>query len=144
MKKRLSFLPFLILFFISIGASIHADAFVKDEINEAFKKGNAKHLSSYFNDMVDMSLDNMGATYSRYQAESILADFFDKNPPTSFDVNQESVTSESSRFVIATYTSAHGCSYRVYYVLKSIKQPEKTERICVLNIAKNTKCQLKK
>lgn len=144
MKKRLSFLPLLILLFISLGASIQSDAFVKEEINEAFTKGNAKLLSSFLNDMVDMSLDNMGATYSRYQAESILTDFFYKNPPTSFEVNQESETSESSRFVIATYTSVYGCTYRVYYVLKSIKQPEKTERICVLNIAKNTKCQSKK
>jgi hypothetical protein len=62
---------------------------VKDEINEAFNKGNSKQLSTFLNDMIDMSMENMEATYSRYQAESILNEFFEKNPPASFHVEKE-------------------------------------------------------
>ena len=123
---------------------MYYDRLVKDEINEAFYKGNAKQLSTFLNDMIDISMENMEATYSRFQAESILNEFFEKNPPASYHVEKEGVSSESSSFVIATYTTIYGCSYRVYYVLKEINKNHKSERICVLNIAKKQKCQSKK
>ncbi|MDD3280422.1 MAG: DUF4783 domain-containing protein [Bacteroidales bacterium] len=145
MKKRLPFIALLFLLsFLSLGTYMYFDKLVKDEINEAFIKGNAKQLSPFFNDMIDISMENMEATYSRFQAESILNEFFEKNPPASFRVDKEGVSSESSSFVIATYTTAYGCSYRVYYVLKDINRNKKTERLCVLNIAKKQKCQSKK
>ncbi len=145
MSKHLPLLVLLFLLtFLSLGSYMYTDRLVKDEINEAFNKGNSKQLSTFLNDMIDMSMENMEATYSRYQAESILNEFFEKNPPASFHVEKEGVSSEVSNFVIATYTTIHGCSYRVYYVLKEINKNQKTERISVLNIAKKQKCQSKK
>ena len=118
---------------------------VGDEIKKAFTNGNAKQLSTFFCDVVNMNFEEVESICSRYQAESILLDFFEKNPPKTFEIEQEGITSEGSRFVIATYSTIYGCKYRVFYASRKKSQfSKKEERIYQLSINKNKQCQSKK
>ncbi len=118
---------------------------IQNEIKEAFIKGNARQLSVCFNDVVDLVINGIDATYSRYQAELILNDFFQKNPPKSFQIEQEGKTSDHVTYTIATYTTSSDCIFRVYYVIKKTKKSDNQEgQIFELNITKNKQCQLRR
>lgn len=147
MKKRLLFFSiFFSLSLFSFGTKYSSITLnLQNDIKEAFLKGNARQLSLCFNDVVDLVINGIDATYSRYQAEIILNDFFQKNPPQSFRIEQEGKTSTYVTYTIATYTTSSGCIFRVYYVIKKLKKETNQEgQIFELNITKNKQCQLRK
>ncbi len=143
MKKQLYFLLFVIVSVGSTGTVFLHITTNKSEINDAFIKGNGKLLSSFLNEMVEFNIEENEGTFSRIQAESILINFFFNNPPKTFEINQEGKTNDNADFVIATYTSVHGCKYRVYYKLKKQTNSGNDEQIMELNITKNKQCQSK-
>ena len=143
MKKQIFFYSILLVAIGSLGADVLHNVTIKSEIKEAFQKGNAKQLSSYFNDMVEFYFEETEGTVSRSQAESILIDFFSKNPPKLFEIIQEGTTNENVEFVIATYTTVYGCVYRVNYLIKKQPTSGKNERIFEIKITKNKQCQSK-
>ena len=147
MKRRLLFFSiFFSLSLFSFGTKYSSITLnLQNDIKEAFLKGNARLLSLCFNDVVDLVINGVDATYSRYQAEVIFNDFFQKNPPKSFQIVQEGKTSTHVTYTIANFTTSSGCIYRVYYVIKKTKKSEGEEgQIFEINITKNKQCQLRK
>ncbi len=141
MKKHI-FIPFfLFIIVVFTGSVFFMENSIKTEVKEAFNKGNARQISPFLNDMVNMFFEDAEGTYSRSQAELILVDFFSKNPPKIFEVNQEGITKDNAEFVIATYTTSYGCKYRVYYLIKKDNTFAKRERIYELKISKSKQCQ---
>ncbi|MDD3331314.1 MAG: DUF4783 domain-containing protein [Bacteroidales bacterium] len=146
MRRSFPFFLFLISFpLFSFGTkdSSLTQINIQKQIKDAFIRGNAQQLSLCFNEVVDVKINGIDATYSRYQAELIVSDFFDKNPPKTFQIEQEGNTSECVTYTIATYTTSANCLFRVYYVIKRTKKTEKLQ-IYELSITKNKQCQLRK
>jgi hypothetical protein len=98
-------------------------AFAQDNTNAiaaAIKSGNAKEISKYFSDDVDMKILDKEEVYSKAQAELILKDFFAKHPVKSFTLAHKSAPNakNSSQYVIGTLETANG-KYRTYFLLKT-------------------------
>jgi hypothetical protein len=94
---------------------------VIDNIAASIRAGNYKALSGYFGNAVEVELPGKEGTFSKSQAEMLLKDFFAKELPASFTVNQKGSSSGGSMFMIGTYKSANGV-FRTYLLLKPVSQ----------------------
>jgi Domain of unknown function (DUF4783) len=79
----------------------------KDEIVSALKSGNVEKMSSYFDQMIDITLPGKSNSYSKGQAEMVLKDFFNLNRVRNFEV-QHSGSNPSSNFIIGKLTTSNG------------------------------------
>ena len=112
-------------------ASIQSQAQIPNEILLSLKSGNAKVLSRYFNQNVDLVVLNDQNVYSKAQAQQIVGNFFNDYPPEDFSVVHDS-GKEGAKAVIGTLKTSNG-SFRVYFLLK---QNEGKEYIHQLRIEK--------
>ncbi len=107
-------------------------AIVKVEsIESAFKNGDSKQLASYFNANVKIELPSRSKIYSSQQAKLILEQFFAKNKPIGFKVQNERQY-KGTKKVIGQLTAVSQ-SYRVVYsvdternIINSIKLEKQT------------------
>jgi Domain of unknown function (DUF4783) len=99
--------------------SISPSAANLDSAEEAIKNGNAKTLSLYFSESVEISFDGKKQNYSRTQAEFVMKDFFSKNPsiPNSFEKFHTGNSSKNLGYSILKYSSQTG-SYQVFLKIK--------------------------
>lgn len=70
-----------------------------DEVVSAFKVGDAVRVSRYFDQMVELSLNEKSRTYSKSQAEMIVRDFFSSKGVKSFTVAHRGNTNDTEYFV---------------------------------------------
>lgn len=91
---------------------------VIDDIASAIRAGNAKEISKYFADQVDLKVLDQENIYSRAQAEMIIKDFFVKHPVKGFVLVHRSVPKNDSRYAIGTLDTSTG-TYRVHYQIKT-------------------------
>ncbi|HPD66172.1 MAG TPA: DUF4783 domain-containing protein [Bacteroidia bacterium] len=108
-------IPFLILSTISI--IVLADIF--DEIALAIKSGNSREIAKYFSARVELKINNTENIYSKAQAELLLRDFFNENPPVSFVIKHKSSSSKGLQYVIG-YLQATTGKFRTYILCKDI------------------------
>ena len=59
------------------------------EITNALEKGNAAQLSNYFSATIELTILDKSNIYSKQQATSTLADFFQENTVTGFQLKHE-------------------------------------------------------
>lgn len=90
------------------------------EINAALSSGNTGKFISYLADPVDITLPNTDDSFSKAQAEVILRKFFSTNKLKSYSQKQSGKSVDGSVFIIGTYQSANGKSFRSYILIKSI------------------------
>jgi hypothetical protein len=88
-----------------------------DNVAVAFKSGNAKELAQHFSSTVELSILNKEDIYSNTQAELILKDFFQKNPPSAAKVIHKVISNANYKFGVIVLTTTKGL-YRVSYELK--------------------------
>ena len=119
-----------IVLFISVSFTTPSDE-VCNEVNKSIQSGNAQQLSKYFSSTVELSVLGKDAYVSKSQATSILADFFKENPPKSYTVKQGGSNSENTKFVIGTYISAAGNTFKIYYVVKKEKTVETIQKLTI-------------
>lgn len=110
------FLPVVILSFFSLIAV--ADIF--DEIALAIKSGNSREIAKYFGARVELKINNTENIYSKAQAELLLRDFFEKNPPVSFVIKHKSSSSKGLQYVIGYLQTTTG-KFRTYILCKEIE-----------------------
>lgn len=116
--KKLHFISVLVSITLFFGFShVLSGQDFPDGISQAFKTGNAKELSKYFNTNVDLTVTEKQDIYSKSQAEIILKDFFSKNPPSGFSILHQG-GKEGSKYVIGNLTTSNG-TYRVSLLLKN-------------------------
>ncbi len=110
--------PILILLIGSLLFSYTAQAQEKNKSNVviAIEQGDAKTISAYFDDKVELGILDIKNFYSKSQAEIILRDFFKENPPSSFAI-QHKGGKDNNQFFIGIYKSGEN-SYRIYYHLR--------------------------
>lgn len=85
------------------------------EVVGAFGKGNISFISRHFDNVVSLSVTGSQASYSSSQAEMILKDFFSKNPPQSFTVEQS--RDGNMPYTIGILKTASG-NFRTYIAAK--------------------------
>ncbi|MCF6356631.1 MAG: DUF4783 domain-containing protein [Draconibacterium sp.] len=113
--KKISF--FLIFVPIFLCASLNSSAQIPDEIILSLQTGNAKVLSDYFNDNVELVVLDNDNVYSKSQAKQIVSNFFSNFTPESFSVIHQG-GKEDSKYVIGNLKTNNG-SFRIYFLLKS-------------------------
>ena len=111
MKKTL----FYVLLLLQLSAA--ADTF--DEVVTALKSANSAQVAKYFNSNVELTILTSEGVYSKQQAEIILKNFMNSNPPKNVAIQHKgsSAQGQGSRYAIATYECAQG-KYRVYIFMK--------------------------
>lgn len=95
-----------------------ASAEIPDDVANAIRTGNAKEISKYFADNVDLKVLEQENIYSKAQAELILKDFFAKHPVQEFKLVHKSQPKNDSQFAIGTLKTTNG-HYRVHYLMKT-------------------------
>ena len=95
------------------------DAMARD-ISQAIRQGNAREMSKYFGQNVDLTLPGSEGTFSKSQAEVILRNFFSKNSPTGLSVNHQGNSRDGSVYVIGTLQTRNGQTFRTYFLLKKV------------------------
>ena len=112
--KKISFT--LLLGFSFLFISLNTSAQVPDEIILSLKTGNSKVLSGYFNDNVELVVLDNDNVYSKAQAKQIVANFFDRFTPESFNVIHQG-GKDDSKYVIGNLKTNNG-NFRIYFLLK--------------------------
>jgi len=113
--KKISFALFLVSGFLFV--SVDSSAQIPDEIILSLQTGNAKVLSGYFNDNVELVVLDNDNVYSKAQAKQIVSNFFNSFTPESFNVIHQG-GKEGSKYVIGNLKTNNG-SFRIYFLLKN-------------------------
>lgn len=90
---------------------------ITDEIEAAFKNGNADAISKYFDQSVDLKIVNQEDIFSKPQATSILKDFFAKNQVKSFSIGHVGYSKNGDKFAIGSLITTSG-RFKTYFLLK--------------------------
>ena len=109
----------VVTLFIFLGVLFFSNqlmAQVPDEIIQSFKSGDAKTLSTYFNQNVELVVLENDNAYSKAQAQQIVNKFFISNPPESFSIIHQT-SKEGVQYVIGNLVTSNG-NFRIYFLLK--------------------------
>lgn len=99
--------------------SVQAQNDLNPKITAALRSANAKDLSVYFNNPIDLTTPGNEGTYSKAQAEMIVKSFFQKYPPSSFTLSHQGKSNDGSQYAIGSYKSGPN-DFRTYLLLKVI------------------------
>lgn len=121
--KKIAPSGLLIVLMIVLTGLCSNSAFSQKDLNpkiaNAIKTANAKELSSYFNNPIDLTTPGNEGTYSNAQAEMIVKSFFQKYPPATFTINHQGRSNDGSQYAIGSYKSGTTV-FRTYLLLKLI------------------------
>jgi len=129
--KRSKICLFLMLVLLANTSFATSTDGICNEVNKSIQNGSVQQLSKYFSSTVELSVLGKEAYVSKSQATSILADFFKENPPKSYVVKQGGSNSENTKFVIGTYISTNGNTFKIYYVVKKEKDVETIQKLTI-------------
>jgi hypothetical protein len=88
-----------------------------NDVVSALKVGDASRMSKYFDDLVDISVNDRSHAYSRSQAELVMRDFFNSNDVTNFQVVYKSAGTDVE-YCMGKLTTRHG-EFRTSFSLKN-------------------------
>lgn len=109
-------LAMMALFTSLSSVSVYAQD-MNSKIAASIKTANARELSNYFNNTIDLTIPGNEGTYSKGQAEMIVKSFFVKYPPASFTLNHQGKSNDGSHYAIGTYKSG-SLEFRAYFLVK--------------------------
>jgi hypothetical protein len=89
-----------------------------EDMANAIKNSRVTDMVKYFDNFVPVTINNNQSVYSHNQAQVVIQDFFDKNPPRDFNVMDNGSPDNNSKFMIGTLTDAKGQKYSVYILMK--------------------------
>ena len=114
-KKLILFVSCTLLFF-----TVHAQSSRSplEDMANAIKSNHVSDMVKYFDNFVPITINNNQSVYSHNQAEVVLRDFFDKNIPREFDVQDNGSPDKYSKFLIGTLFDMRGVKYSVYILMK--------------------------
>lgn len=106
-------MKYSIIYLFLIFTSFTMNAQMSD-VYSALKSGNATALSSHFEDMLEVCILEDQSLYSKAEATSMIAKFFQQNKPSGFkEMHQGSSKGKDSKYTIGQLDTSNG-SYRVY------------------------------
>lgn len=130
MSKIIKSKLFFGLVTLLVFAGTSAFSQIPDEIIVSLGSGNAKVLSSYFNQNVELVVLDNDNVYSKAQAQQIVNNFFNQHKPENFKIIHQG--GKEAKYVIGNLVTNNGI-FRVYFLLK---QNNKKEYIHQLRIEK--------
>ncbi len=86
------------------------------ELAASFRAGNVKEISKYFGANVDVVLPSSDDQYSKSQAEIVLKNFFDSNPPTAFSIEHQGAGG-NGKYMVGKLSTSRG-TFKVYVFIK--------------------------
>lgn len=113
-KTRLKFLILISSLFFLASAAF---AQIPDDIVLSIQNGNHDKLASYFNQNVELVVQEHDDVYSKSQAQQIVAEFFKANKPKQFTIIHQG-GKEGARYAIGSLITNTG-TFRVYFLLKN-------------------------
>ncbi len=99
------------------------------DIANAIRSGEAKAITRYCGNTINLTIINQEDQYSKAQAEQVLRDFFLKNTPRSFNIIHKGVSKEGAKFAIGTMNTSQGGSFRVYFYVRITTSGESLQEI---------------
>ena len=118
--KNLKRIGVMIFAFCMFTLVAKADIF--DDVAGAIRSGNANAVSKYFASSIELKTVDKSNVYSKNQAELVLKEFFQNNPPRTFTVIHRGSSAKGARYAIGTLETAQG-SFRVYlYITEAAGQ----------------------
>lgn len=100
--------------FVLVSASFSQ---IPGEIVLSIQKGNDEMLSTYFNQNVELVVENHDDVFSKAQAKQIVAEFFKANKPKQFSIIHQG-GKDGARYAIGSLVTSGG-TFRVYFLLKN-------------------------
>lgn len=113
-KKTVFILFITAVLFTAISSETTAQ--VPDEIIKSLKTGNAKTLSEYFNQNIELVVLEEDNVCSKAQAQQIVGKFFSNNTPEGFNIIHQG-GKEGAQYVVGNLVTNKG-SFRTYFLLK--------------------------
>lgn len=101
-----------------------------EDVSKALNGGSVENIVKYFDNVLDITINDEQSTYSKAQAEMVVKNFLTRNSAKSFEVLHNGAKNESSFFIIGQLKGKGRIVYRVYlafkqkdkhYVLQQIK-----------------------
>ena len=89
-----------------------------EDLANAIRNDHVSDIVKYFDSFVPITINNSQSIYSHNQAEAVLRDFFEKNPPRDFIVMDNGAADNNSKFMIGSLTDTHSNKYSVYILMK--------------------------
>lgn len=93
-----------------------------DDVTGAMQSGNAAMLSRYFDNMVDITLQDKTHAYSRSQAEAIIKDFFKCHGVKAFQVSYKGVCN-GAEYCVGELQTKNG-TFRTTIFMRSRSQKQ--------------------
>ena len=114
MKKCIAIFLTAMLVFSSITAQPKMD-----DVVGVLNSNKLENIVKYFDNMVDITLNNNQSTYSRSQAEVVIRSFFSKNAITSFKIKYKGNDADDSSFyLIGDMKTKGNAIFHVYLFFK--------------------------
>jgi hypothetical protein len=88
------------------------------EIENAIGLGNASLLATLMGSSIELEIPGSEGIFSRSQAEQVLNKFFNKYPPTAFDITHMGHSAAGTRFAVGDYITSKDQTFRVTIFLK--------------------------
>ena len=120
MGKLIRYISALVLFVSLLGAFGSAKAQIPEDLLLSLSSGNAKNLSEFFNQNIELVIGDDDNVYSKTQAKQIVSNFFKENQPDSFNKIHDG-GKDGSKYVIGNLHTVNG-TFRVYFLLKEHKE----------------------
>lgn len=118
LMKRIIF-TLIVLLHISLAGFSQTSIF--EDITTAFNTSDQKLIAKYFNNKVELTINEQSNVFSKTQAEMILRDFFIKYPPSSFQIQHKTnPTGDAPRFAIGNLITTAG-NFRIYFIIKQVE-----------------------
>jgi hypothetical protein len=117
MKVITKFGSFMMIICLAIPVMASLDIY--EDIGTVIRSGKAKEIATYFNANVELTIKTQTSVYSKAQAELILKDFFEKNPPKSFAILHKGSSNEGTRYAIGNLTTSSN-TFRTTFFVKQI------------------------
>ncbi|MBP9688682.1 MAG: DUF4783 domain-containing protein [Bacteroidia bacterium] len=105
-------LGIVIMFSTSV---VFADSF--DDIINALKGANVKEVSKFFNNTVELTINDNEGVYSKQQAEMMVKNFLANNQPKNIVIQHRGSSGQSAKYAIANYETSQA-KFRVYVFMK--------------------------
>ena len=115
--KQVFFAYLLLTSILFLSFNTNLDNNIPLELTQALKVGNARIMSKYLNNSIELGVLENEEVYSKAQAEQILKDFFFKYKPENFEILHQS-GKEDSKYVIGRLITQNG-NFRIYFLLKN-------------------------
>lgn len=92
-------------------------ASIIDKVATHFGEGDAEGIAQYMNTNVELMFKNTNNIFTRQQTQTILSDFFKKNPVIDFNISNQGER-DGKQFALGLLKTQNGI-FRIYFLAKN-------------------------